>query len=760
MASRSQSPSVKDELQASTRISRSNNIILIPQLDVVDKELAYQQRLNRPFKVIQNLPLSQTKPNYDELDHPLSIKDSATLYNSLAVSRHNWLFNVFHTCWTRKEQYGGLSSDRKRDKMSKLCDLKLECGPHTFDIKLFILKEEEKEKKHQEEMDKKREERQKRKEEREKERLERLERLERIEKMEKVDDKNKEKEDKGQEKVVPAKEGNSEKVVKEGDKVISTEENQKKQLTTPASIPVPSQPPVRKPTKPTPKPANDIMANPENAIMIHNLNSMARKDSHLSELMQTVASGNANKDQITEFQGFIKKAKEMGDVDGYLKRYEEERRVKKTDKRTEREKQREEKEKEKLQKQERKLREKAEKERLKQVERDRKEREKELKRQLKMEEKLKEKEEREKEKEARERERLEKRERREKERLEKLQKKEEREKERQIRMELSLERQKEIDQLTKLEEERERKEALEGKLTSFQRRYFEGATLVFEFYENSSARFYVPRASIMEIIEDEKEAGSDDTAFIPTKPYVDLLASFVLVHNQDEIDLWEEKKRLKEEEKKREEDRKKKEEEDRKKKEEEAEEEEKRKVEGEGTEKGEEGDKTKQHTVKKKRKKSSNRWGLSKRRTRGSEKQQREKELKKEAELSYYAESEDDEEGSNMRPIPIYSTVTVTLKGVPAKFAELIRNSGDSVAEAKAKMEDIMKTGNRLGKQNVWYRLDGVRDELLAETLRFNLNRFDYVNGGGKLKGRAMLKRIVEKTGSEAEVKTKRQRRK
>ncbi|GME90258.1 unnamed protein product [Ambrosiozyma monospora] len=99
-------------------LSRTNNIILIPQLEVIDKELAYKQRMHRPFKVVQNLPLSVATPDYSLLDHPLSVKDSATLCNSLIVSRHNWLYNVFRTYWTRREQYINVLNDRKRDRMN------------------------------------------------------------------------------------------------------------------------------------------------------------------------------------------------------------------------------------------------------------------------------------------------------------------------------------------------------------------------------------------------------------------------------------------------------------------------------------------------------------------------------------------------------------------------------------------------------------------------------------------------------------------
>lgn len=99
-------------LQPEIKISRTNNVILIPQLDVIDKELSFKQRMNRPFKVIQNLPISNNKPDYSLLENPLSIKDSSVLYNSLIVSRHNLLHNVFRAYWTRREQYINVLNDR------------------------------------------------------------------------------------------------------------------------------------------------------------------------------------------------------------------------------------------------------------------------------------------------------------------------------------------------------------------------------------------------------------------------------------------------------------------------------------------------------------------------------------------------------------------------------------------------------------------------------------------------------------------------
>lgn len=896
---RSRSSSRASTPGAVARNSRFNGIVLIPQLDIIDKELAYRQKLGRPFKVIQNLPVSNSQADYSLLDSALSVRDSGSLYNSLIVSRHNWLHNVFQPCWTRRGQYLASSKDRKRDRMSKLCDAKIQCGPHIFPIKLFILKDDKREKEHEEEIERKKEERRKRKERKEQVKLEHKQEEGKVaENGEKTgaEDHEKrkvsinmspalakpgkhsvdEKEDpalkrrKVDEKVQNGKEGDasvskgcvkeksasktaskentSKTASKESASKTASEENtlkitpkdntskiaSKEKDSNDSSNQNPSQEkskaaekvgnstkserdestkhntnketsrnnikqkkeqPAGKQvkegaaTKSGQKSTSDskqqkpsthtLMSDPQNVIMIHNLNRMARNDPFLSKLMQVVAIGQASKPQVAKFQEFIQKAKDMGDVDGYLKKYEAEKKRKSAvkenskeekdpKKKVTRRKSKEEKEKEKeqlrLEKQIRKQKQREERERLKMLEKEKRERERELKREQRRLERIKEKKEKEKEREIREKERAEKRVLREKERLEKLKRKEQRERERKLKKEKLALRHVQTEKERKLEEEMQRKEALEGKLTSFQERYSSGATLVFEFHENTSARFYIPRDAIMEVLSeenDENEAKKSSTEdrigqnvikaepetekVDGRKPYVDILVSFVLVHNIQEIEEWKERKRLRETEKQKQQ----------------AEmlqkrQEEKLKLAELAEEKKKEA--VAKKSSKKKRRHRKN-WGSSRRKTRSSSIQQQERRLKKEAELSYKAENEEDEERMDPEPVPVYSTTTVTLKDIPAKFAELVKNSGETVQESRASMEKMMECGQRLDQKHMWYQLDGVKDELLAETLRFNLNRLDYVNGGGKLKGRAMLKRIVEKSGSDADVKIRRRRR-
>ncbi|KAG7903473.1 hypothetical protein KL935_001005 [Ogataea polymorpha] len=706
------------------KLSRSNNVILIEQSEVIDKEAAYKQRLNRPFKVIQHLPLSQQEPDYEQLDNPLSIRDSATLYNSLIVSRHHWLHNVFKTFWTRREQYMTPADGRKKDRLSKLCDMKLVAGPHTFEIRLFILKEEEKEKRYFEELERKREERQKLRDER-------------------------------LGKPCDTAKINSATPVKKEPAVIAP----------PPKVVKPVPPPTAAQPAP-PKPAedgksNDLMANPENAMMIQNLNLIARSDPHLSSLMKIVASGNASGDQIAEFQRYIQRARQMGNPATYYQKLQQQNQDRQSAFSRSQE----------AVNGERRQLTREERERLKQEEKERKAREKEEKKKKKQLQK--------------EQERLEK----ERERQERKERKARLERERQERQKLNLgpidfgdefEMDKERERREKREKKRQEEKAKlekllagDDRLTAFQERYTKDATLIIEFHENNSSRFYFPKDSIIEIIDERDKAdhenndhaeddNSKESSLKPAvsaspppsasssdlskkyrKLFVELLISFVMVHNQSEIDAYELRKKREEEEKLRAQ----KELEEREKQSEgsvEVKEDDEENVEIETQEAEEAGDKKK--STKKKRKAKRN-WGPAKRQTRTS-KQVNDEDLEPQ-----------DYGDEDVKPVPIYSTSTLRLVEVPYKFAELIKNSANPLPEVQQKMKEIFATGQRLTKYHVWYRLDGLKDELLAETLRFNLNRLEYISGGGKLKGKAMLKRIVEKSGSEAEVSNKRQRR-
>ncbi|KAG0653182.1 SWR1-complex protein 3, partial [Monosporozyma unispora] len=107
---------------------------------------------DRPFEIISNFPATIDSQNYNSiLTHPLTIKDSAVLYNSLYQSRKTWIYNfgnLFPLYWKKEFLESNLINDDDvsnfsiKDKMQKMSDCVMVGGPHTFNIRLFILKDE------------------------------------------------------------------------------------------------------------------------------------------------------------------------------------------------------------------------------------------------------------------------------------------------------------------------------------------------------------------------------------------------------------------------------------------------------------------------------------------------------------------------------------------------------------------------------------------------------------------------------------------
>lgn len=161
--------------------------------DEIEKEQhQLSQAINRPFETVAGLPISYNKPpegHYEDvLKQPLTVKDLGVLYTSLLRSRHNYVFStpMFKLYWVKQSSYAKKLADlekakeknaavrlpvpRKttnlsnaytasstkgeyerfpvlpndvsaRDAMVKLCDSSLTLGPHAFEIRLFILKD-------------------------------------------------------------------------------------------------------------------------------------------------------------------------------------------------------------------------------------------------------------------------------------------------------------------------------------------------------------------------------------------------------------------------------------------------------------------------------------------------------------------------------------------------------------------------------------------------------------------------------------------
>lgn len=151
-----------------------------------------ENKIVRPFETLADLPISYNEPpngHYEDiLKNPLTIKDSAVLYNSLIRSRSTYVYHapMFKLHWVKQTAYAKklaemdkekqkeilndpenkrrfakattnsleartrtpvLSPDvNARDVMSKLCESSITLGPHTMDIRIFIAKDSRSEK--------------------------------------------------------------------------------------------------------------------------------------------------------------------------------------------------------------------------------------------------------------------------------------------------------------------------------------------------------------------------------------------------------------------------------------------------------------------------------------------------------------------------------------------------------------------------------------------------------------------------------------
>ena len=275
----------------------------------------------RPFELVSELPSSLEVPQYNSaLVHPLSVKDSGVLYHSLVTSRTTWTHGeMFDLYWTKpikaKEEEAGDSGSGNiliREKMQKMCDAVMVGGPHTFPIRLFILKNEKTEQKWQQEQDIKKQEKEDRK------------KNEADEKKKRIDDRKhrqlQKKEEKEKKSQLQKEEKAKVKLEQEALKLEKKEEakrlreKQKKQKKENVSV-KPAKHGTLAQKKSSPSPGNPPANDPK---MIANLNVMAQRDSKLNALMGTVAKGEASLKQVEEFKKFIEKAKSMPAPPGWV----------------------------------------------------------------------------------------------------------------------------------------------------------------------------------------------------------------------------------------------------------------------------------------------------------------------------------------------------------------------------------------------------------------------------------------------------------
>jgi hypothetical protein len=111
----------------------------------VKLESATETPESRPYSVIDGIPLSEAAPDVSLLKEPLSVLESRSLAYSMEKSRNAWLLgSMFQKFWSRPPRGRKLASGETtaRDKMNKLCECSMVMGPHMFDVKLFVVKDE------------------------------------------------------------------------------------------------------------------------------------------------------------------------------------------------------------------------------------------------------------------------------------------------------------------------------------------------------------------------------------------------------------------------------------------------------------------------------------------------------------------------------------------------------------------------------------------------------------------------------------------
>lgn len=222
------------------------------------------------------------------------------------------------------------------------------------------------------------------------------------------------------------------------------------------------------------------------------------------------------------------------------------------------------------------------------------------------------------------------------------------------------------------------------KLTAFQEKYLHNATLVFEFLENPNVRYVIPRDSICEVLPPSNPVTLEDGSGVK-----DVLFSNIWIHNIEDVEAYEQKLKLYQDELKR------KEEEEKARKQEE--------------EKAAEND--------------------------GGNETQCEEQVATEVKVEEEPRPQrSSRSGRNKKPPPTrkrtkpleppeepqvrFTTYSFTVHGIPEKFVPIVVNSMRPINLVQEKMEKILKIGNRVSPFHLWYQVDAKLDEGVAEDLR------------------------------------------
>lgn len=207
------------------------------------------------------------------------------------------------------------------------------------------------------------------------------------------------------------------------------------------------------------------------------------------------------------------------------------------------------------------------------------------------------------------------------------------------------------------------------KLTAFQEKYLHNATLVFEFLENPNVRYVIPRDSICEVMEAENppKDAEDDIEFR------DILLSHVWIHNTDEVEDYERRLAEYNAEVKR---------------------------------------KEEEEAQKNKEKEEAEKNGTALNLPAAAE--ERNLRIKKRPPPPKKKKTIDKPEEPPIR----YTTFSFTLHNIPLRFVPIVMNSMKPLPQVQQRMEHILKNGTRVTSFYLWYQVDAHLDEKVAENLR------------------------------------------
>lgn len=669
---------------------------------IEEEQRRLEKSIVRPFDVLNGLPVSYNPPpigHYEDmLKNPLTMKDSGVFYRSLLKSRYNYvqICPMFRLYWIKQNSYAKkLASIEKpkkdepsllannrlpvlgldvsaRDVMVKLCDASMTLGPHDFEIRLFIVKDERSEKPRR-------------------------------------DTPSNVNNFPPQPSLIPTNPPQNRPVVNQSQPMNNTPPGQIQNLpstmnrptemtrpiqnapvpaspatnpqvarpipSVPSAPPGPSAPqPPPAPPRPQPHPDPHNMQSIENTIMISNLNTIARTDESLNQLMKEVALGKAEQKQIITFQGYIKKAREMGPQPHHAYLFANHTPYK-------------------------------------------------------------------------------------------------------------------YGRVAKPPKERKPRELLprNQKLTAFQERYTQDATLLFEFVENSNVRFMLPKTAICEILPPTTMTNAEEG---DNSDNHDILVSFIWVHNQKEVDIYEVKLakyeaaiKEREDEAKRLDDLKKAEEADRLGTS--ANSDEPSQVENDATliNKDTKDTEMKDENDEQDEEDQNEDEEVEEDQNESTQPEENEGEVTKESsqitelatieEVDTENKPEDTTETQTETPVasnpvppkkakkkgfpprktgkklirPVqpemrFTSVSFTIHGVPSKFVPIVANSFEPSEKAKQKMKHILDTGFRTSSFYLWYQIDGKSDERLAESIRTQLVQDEKRLCGATVSKEAAKKRV------------------